>query len=280
MADNGWKRISLGSPEVSIIIMGQSPASSTYNKSGKGLPFFQGKIDFGLRHPTPSTWCSAPSRIAEPGDVLISVRAPVGDVNIATEKCCIGRGISAIRAGTKSDNEFLLYCLLHRKAELDALGTGATFKAINKDTLYSFEIQLPPLSEQRAIAAVLSKIQAATEVQEKIVATLKELKAATMAKLFREGLRGEALKQTEIGKIPESWETTPLGNITQVSTGTTPSTTDADYYVGDIPFVKTAEIDNNIISRSQNYISQRAVQDYNLRIVSSRIRLFGHVWTG
>jgi type I restriction enzyme, S subunit len=125
---------------------------------------------------------------------------------------------------------------------------------------------LPPPPEQRAIAAVLSKIQAAVNVQEKIVATLKELKAATMAKLFREGLRGEHLKQTEIGEIPESWETTPLGNIAQVSTGTTPSTTDADYYVGDIPFVKTAEIDNNIIIRTQNYISQRAVQDYNLRI--------------
>ncbi len=144
VAVDGWTKIALGDPEVTTIVMGQSPDSSTYNKEGIGLPFFQGKVDFGLRHPKPSTWCSAPSRTAEPGDILMSVRAPVGDVNIATEKCCIGRGISAIRAAARAYNEFLFYCLLHHKTGLDSLGTGATFKAINKDTLYSFEIRLPP----------------------------------------------------------------------------------------------------------------------------------------
>jgi type I restriction enzyme, S subunit len=156
--------------------------------------------------------------------------------------------------------KFLYYALLH--LDIPSRGYNRHFKYLKEKT-----IAVPDRrDEQRAIAAVLSKIQEAVDVQGKIVATLKELKAATMAKLFRDGLRGEPLKQTEIGEIPKSWETTPLGNIAQVSTGTTPSTADADYYVGDTPFVKTAEIDNNIIIRSQNYISQRAVQDYNLRI--------------
>lgn len=213
MSVDGWTTVALGDPDVATNIMGQSPGSSTYNKEGIGLPFFQGKIDFGLRHPRPSTWCSSPLKIAEAGDILISVRAPVGDVNIATDKCCIGRGIAAVRSGAKAHNEFLFYSLLHHKPKLEAMGTGATFKAINKDTLYSFEVQLPPLAEQRAIAGVLAKIQKAVEIQEKIVARLKELKAATMAKLFREGLRGEALKQTEIGEIPESWAVVRMGAV-------------------------------------------------------------------
>jgi type I restriction enzyme, S subunit len=221
MSGIGRERASLGNPEVANIIMGQSPDSRTYNRAGIGLPFFQGKVDFGLRYPNPSTWCSSPLRIAEPGDILISVRAPVGDVNIATERSCIGRGITALRSGPKAYNEFLFYLLLNHKPDLDALGSGAIFKAINKQTLESFEIELPPLTEQRVIAAVLSKIQAAVEVQEKIVSTLKELKSATMAKLFREGLRREsaARRETRFGQVPQEWKIDALSEHAHVQTG-------------------------------------------------------------
>lgn len=78
------------------ILMGQSPPSSTYNLNKKGLPFFQGRKDFGEKYPQKMIWCSEPTRMANDGDVLLSVRAPVGDVNVAIEKCCIGRGISSL----------------------------------------------------------------------------------------------------------------------------------------------------------------------------------------
>src|SRR3989344_5350268 len=91
-----WPTKKLG--EIAEVIMGQSPPSSSYNENGEGLPFFQGKAEFGDIHPTPIKYCNAPNRIAEKGDILISVRAPVGDINLAREKSAIGRGLSIIRA--------------------------------------------------------------------------------------------------------------------------------------------------------------------------------------
>ncbi|MBI2152756.1 MAG: restriction endonuclease subunit S [Candidatus Rokubacteria bacterium] len=241
---NDWVTYRLGDPNVSSIIMGQSPDSATYNPSREGLPFFQGKADFGVRYPMPKTWCSAPTRVAEPGDILVSVRAPVGDANIAVERCCIGRGIAALRPGPRTHGEFLFYLLLHHKPDLDGLGSGAIFKSVNKDTLRDFEIALPSVVEQRAMAAVLAKIQTAVEVQEKIVATLKELKAATMAKLFREGLRGEPLKQTEIGEIPASWEVVRLGEVASIERGKFAHRprNDPRFYGGAIPFIQTGDV--------------------------------------
>jgi|ERR1019366_6083071 type I restriction enzyme S subunit len=200
-----WTTRRLGDRDVALLTMGQSPASSSYNNSGIGLPFYQGKADFGLRHPVPRVWCTAPARFADKGDVLLSVRAPVGDVNVATERCCIGRGVASVRASQSTVGEYLFFVLMAYKDELDRLGSGAIFRAINKDTLVNFEIPVPPIAEQRAIAFFLSRIQDAIEIERRRVASLKELKAATMAKVFREGLRGEPLRQTEVGEIPQSW---------------------------------------------------------------------------
>ena len=82
--------------DVCEINMGQSPDSSSYNKEGRGIPFFQGNADFGERNPVTRVWCDAPSKIANANDILISVRAPIGAVNYAAETCCIGRGLAAI----------------------------------------------------------------------------------------------------------------------------------------------------------------------------------------
>jgi len=90
----GWSRVKL--PEIANITMGQSPPGSTYNPNGAGLPFFQGKADFGQRFPTIRVWCTELRKTANKGDVLISVRAPVGPTNIAEQKCIIGRGLAAI----------------------------------------------------------------------------------------------------------------------------------------------------------------------------------------
>jgi type I restriction enzyme S subunit len=91
-----WKIAKLSDEKLAEIIMGQSPPSSTYNKEGKGLPFLQGKMEFGKVYPSPMMYCSQPIKIAEPNDILISVRAPVGDVNVAPYRLCIGRGLAAI----------------------------------------------------------------------------------------------------------------------------------------------------------------------------------------
>ena len=135
--------------------MGQSPESSTYNSSSEGLPFYQGNADFGTIHPKPRVWCSAPVKIAKAGDLLISVRAPIGALNFANERCCIGRGLAALSALPNVEYGFLYYALKSKVAELNAKGTGSTFKAINKRALSAISIVLPPLAIQRRIAAKL-----------------------------------------------------------------------------------------------------------------------------
>lgn len=143
--------------DVAQVIMGQSPPSSTYNAVGEGLPFYQGKTDFGDMYPTPRIYCTEPSRIAEAGDILISVRAPVGPTNVSQERSCIGRGISAIRVSKNLDRDFLLYFLRFYEPELAKAGTGSTFTAISREDLETIKIPLPPLTEQKRIASLLAR---------------------------------------------------------------------------------------------------------------------------
>jgi type I restriction enzyme S subunit len=153
---HGWRRATLR--EVCTIIAGQSPPGETYRKSPEGLPFFQGKADFGARHPVARTWCVAPTKIALVGDILISVRAPVGPTNVADVQCCIGRGLAAIRprAGL-ADRDFILSALKLYESELAQLGSGSTFQAISREVLEALPIPIPPISEQRRIAARLDE---------------------------------------------------------------------------------------------------------------------------
>lgn len=157
----GWKWVKLG--KACDVIAGQSPPGETYRKSPDGLPFFQGKADFGLRHPIARTWCASPVKIAHPNDILISVRAPVGPTNVADVKSCIGRGLAAIRCGSLSDFDYILWTLKFYESHLARLGSGSTFPAINRSDLENLEIPLPPLPEQKRIAAILTEQMAAVE---------------------------------------------------------------------------------------------------------------------
>src|SRR2546428_5543708 len=113
--------------EIATVAMGQSPPGETYNTSGIGLPFFQGKAEFTDSSPTTTKWCSAPTRIAETGDILLSVRAPVGPTNVADRRCCIGRGLAAIQAikGLAS-TRYLRYFFRWFEGSLARQGVGST----------------------------------------------------------------------------------------------------------------------------------------------------------
>lgn len=135
--------------EVSKITMGSSPDSKYYNLEKQGLPFYQGKTEFGDMYiGEASVYCKEPVRIAEPGDILMSVRAPVGTVNFNVIECCIGRGLASIRPKRIIEPLYLFYALRLKEADIDALGTGSTFKAINKDTLFSFKIEVGNKAQQ------------------------------------------------------------------------------------------------------------------------------------
>lgn len=155
----GWEIGTVG--ENFSLTMGQSPPGETYNEVGDGIPFFQGRADFGFRYPARRVYCTAPTRFASQGDTLVSVRAPVGDINMALEKCCVGRGVAAIRhkSGSRSYTYYAMHTLKDRFAGFEAEGT--VFGSINKkqfenipwiaptsDTVDKFEKLVFPIDER------------------------------------------------------------------------------------------------------------------------------------
>ena len=171
--------------EICNITMGQSPSSATYNENGDGLPFFQGAADFGKKFPMTRVWCSSPLKIAYAGDILISVRAPVGTMNIATSECCIGRGLAAIKVDEDAcDSNYFWFALESKISELNNKGSGSTFKAISKSILEETEIPFPELEEQRKIAKILTRIENISFARQQQLAKLDELVKARFVEMF------------------------------------------------------------------------------------------------
>ncbi len=159
-----WGRAKLG--EIFYLEMGQSPNSDSYNSRGEGLPFYQGKTDFGSFVPIPRVWCSSPTKVAEVGDVLLSVRAPVGPTNYADEKCCIGRGLAAVRPLGDMQTEFVLWWLRAYESQIAEMGTGTTFVAVSKKNLEPFMIAIPPLAEQSRILDKIKELMKQCDILE------------------------------------------------------------------------------------------------------------------
>lgn len=180
--------------EICAINMGQSPDSSTYNEDGNGLPFFQGNADFGEIYPAVRMWCSEPTKIAREKDILISVRAPIGALNIANCECCIGRGLATLTVNEDiCAQEYLWHALSGKVDELNSKGTGSTFKAINKKTLSETEIPLPPIDEQRKIAAILDKVSDLIAKRQQQLDKLDEAVKARFVEMF-----GDVIQNTKL----------------------------------------------------------------------------------
>lgn len=176
--------------ECCTIIAGQSPESKYYNSTGEGLPFFQGKADFGTLYPNIRIYCSQPTKIAEKDDILLSVRAPVGPTNLSPGRVCIGRGLTAIRPGSSIRLKYLLYFFRYYEAQLQKSGTGTTFKAITQNVIKNIVVPVPDLYEQERI---VSKIE---ELFSKLDASTAELQTAKeKLKVYRQAVLKEAFEQ-------------------------------------------------------------------------------------
>ncbi|MBB7684431.1 restriction endonuclease subunit S [Escherichia coli] len=137
----GWAVNTLS--QIANITMGQSPAGESYNEDGIGTLFFQGSTDFGWLFPTPRQYTTSPTRMAKKGDILLSVRAPVGDMNIANADCCIGRGLAALNSKSRSDG-FLFYVMKYFKQVFERRNAeGTTFGSMTKDDLHSLQVVCP-----------------------------------------------------------------------------------------------------------------------------------------
>lgn len=138
----GWGVEKLG--DIANITMGQSPKGTSYNEVGEGILFFQGSTDFGWRFPVARQYTTEPSRIAEEDDILLSVRAPVGTLNITDTRCCIGRGLAAINSKVGA-NSYIFNVMQDFKKLFDMMNSvGTTFGSITKDDLYSLQLVYPP----------------------------------------------------------------------------------------------------------------------------------------
>ena len=178
-----WAQVQMR--DIAHIVMGQSPPGETYNENGKGLPFFQGKADFGDQYPTPRKWCSAPIRTAESGDILLSVRAPVGPTNVIRERACIGRGLAAIRGNpVRVEQAYLLFFLKQAEPALKLLAHGSTFTAIKGDDVGRLKVPLPPLSVQRRIVDILDQADRLRRLRAEANAKTARILPALFIKMF------------------------------------------------------------------------------------------------
>ena len=188
----GWKTMSLG--ECYNLTMGQSPPGNTYNDQNDGLPFFQGRTDFGVRFPENRKFCTAPTRIAQPGDTLVSVRAPVGDINMAWERCCIGRGVAALRHKSGSSS-FTYYSILAVQNKISLYEhTGTVFGAINRkqfEELTTLEPE-PDLINAFDVYATPVAIRIRSNVSES--RTFTALREATLPKLISGAVRLQGME--------------------------------------------------------------------------------------
>jgi len=177
----GWRRGTLS--EIAFITMGQSPDGETYNLDGEGIILYQGRTDFGRRFPTARVYTTNPTRFAKDGDVLLSVRAPVGDLNIAGHDCCIGRGLASLRSKNGCQS-YLFYQLQNLSNVFNVSDDeGTIFGSINKDDLYNIEIIVPTLKEMQVFEGYASDIDKEIELKDKEINILTELQSLLLARM-------------------------------------------------------------------------------------------------
>lgn len=222
------------------IIAGQSPESKYYNTEGEGLPFFQGKADFGELYPTVRVYCSQPTKIAEKDDILLSVRAPVGPTNLSPGKVCIGRGLTAIRPSDKLLLKYLLYYFRYFEAQLQQKGTGTTFKAITQDVIKNLEIPVVSLSEQERIIArieeLFSQLDKGVETLQKTKQQLAVYRQAVISSAFPKVDQNEWKRLDEIAEI--------IGGITKGRNLEGQETIE-------LPYLRVANVQNGYLDLSE-----------------------------
>lgn len=250
-SEEKWKKVRL--EECAVITMGQSPASTTYNYEKEGIPFYQGNADFGDIYPKIKCYCTKPIKIANKEEILLSVRAPVGKINIANTRCCIGRGLCSIKVKeNKCEMKFLYYLLKSKEKNLNERANGSTFKAINKNQISEIDFYLPNIEIQKKIVLILDKLVEILRDKKEILLQLEELSKS----IFEEEL-GD-LRTNE-----KNWKFITLQNICDVRDGTH----DSPKYVAEgYPLITSKNIlEDKIDFFNVNYISKLDLEKINKR---------------
>ena len=278
-----WEYKQLG--DIAHINLGQSPKGEYYNEVGEGPHFIQGSKNFGNKYPKLERYCSEPKRVAEEGDVLISVRAPVGPVNIAPEELCIGRGVTALSLN-EGTNEFLYYYLKYFEDKWSQYADGTTFNSITKSDLQELEIPYPPIEERNKISEILSNIDEKIEVNKEIVNELEDFSRI----LFRnqlidfEEFEGDLEFDEDFDKkIPITWEKKSLDGIAHFLNGKAWQQFESSEKENDLPVIKIKELREGITEDSDRVAKSDCPEDYIVEdgrvIFSWSASLVLDIWT-
>lgn len=195
--------------DIADINMGQSPSGSSYNNNGRGIPFLQGNKTFGFLYPTIDTWTTEPKKIGKKNSVLMSVRAPVGDLNIANKDICIGRGLCSIEM-KNGNNQYLYYLLKNSIKKIKMKSTGTVFESINRKELENIEILDFDKSQQKKISKVLFDIDKKIELNIQTNDNLSEQLQLIYDEWFG---------KYETDNLPDGWKVEKLKNIATLSQG-------------------------------------------------------------
>jgi len=241
-----WDTVPLG--QISDVVMGQSPSGATYNKNGIGIPLINGPTEFTDKNPIKVQWTTEPTKLCKINDILLCVRgSSTGRMNIADSEYCIGRGVAAIRANSKSVTTYLTFQMHLAIEKLLSLSAGSTFPNVDGKSIRSIQIPLPPLlGEQRAIATALSDVDTLIAALDKLIAKKRAIKTATMQQLLTGKKR--------LPGFSGDWENIKLADICNcIMDGThfTPTYVDSG-----IPFYSVETITNDSFSDTK-YISEK-----------------------
>lgn len=229
--------------EVCEIIMGQAPSGESYNENGEGYPLIAGAGDFKNGVITPKKYTTAPTKLSKKDDIVMSIRASIGDKVWCEENFCLGRGVSALRPKKDLDKKYLWHALTEVEKDLIRKGRGATFLQVSKDDIKDLIILLPPLTEQQRIAEILDK-----------VALVKRKRELAIEKL--DGL-GQSIYRRNFGNS----SSIKLEEICSFQNGGTPSKEVSEYWAGDIAWISSADIVGSKIQYGRNFITTLGVDN-------------------
>ena len=269
-----------------LVIMGQSPSGSSVNLEGKGVQFLQGNAEFGEISPTATQATTDLRKLCQQGDVLLSVRAPVGAVNVADQTYAIGRGLCAIRPRLH-DGIFLRYLLKNQVEALNSIATGTTFTAVSAAQVGQLPVPFPTFSEQCHIATYLdeqtAKIDRLIEMRRRQIALLKEQRAALIQQAVTRGINPNVpMKDSDLpwlGEIPAHWEVKRIKYVAEVESGHTPSRSVEAYWQNcDIPWVSLNDSgylrDHDCIEDTFYKVSAIGIENSSAHILPSRAVVF------
>ncbi|HER1865851.1 TPA: restriction endonuclease subunit S [Streptococcus pyogenes] len=259
-----WEEKELG--DIVQITMGQSPSSQNYTTNPSDYILVQGNADIKNGYVFPRVWTTQITKQADKGDIILSVRAPVGDVGKTNYHVIIGRGVAAIKG-----NEFIFQILKYLKeiGYWKRISTGSTFDSISSSDIKYAKIQIPSLPEQEAIGELFQMVDQLIQLQDQKLATLKEQKQTFLRKMFP--AQGQKVPEIRLQGFDGEWEEKKLGEISRMFSGGTPSVGISEYYNGNIPFIRSSEINSD---QTELFITNKGLSNSSAKIVEKNTLLY------